>query len=684
MTSPFKVVAVSGGTYRPSRTLVLTQALIAELGQSLPIDSRVIELTDIAAPLGATLARNQAPAELQAVLDEIESADLLLVASPVYRGSYPGLLKHLFDLIDLNALIDTPVLLAATGNTSATRGPRPPVAPAVQLLPGDHPAHRGLRQRGRLRQLPDRQRAAEGAHPPRRRARRAAVRRTLRTVEDRLRCADERVLVPPDPRRWPLPRHQPGRAAGLAVLPEAGGTGGRQPWLSRRTDPHPTLLRRLLGGGLGLAPLTERLRFLVAIRPGIVSPTVSARMTATLDPVRWAPADQRGHRRRSRREPRRRHPFSATPSATRSPTSSSGLAARPAGRGGGLPRQAHPRGERQGALSAAATAVSAAVLRRFLGGRPRTGRRTGGRLPDLGRAVGGGGGENRRRAPASGSPWAYGEVRHPPACDRPRNRRRSLARRGQADRTHLRRNHRRRAAVLRPFRSGRPATHGRAARRPPRSPGDPAEPLGRGRPGARRRRHRAGRRSAAGGGAHRRIRRARHRQLHLLRLSAPGRGLPLRRTGLPAAVRTLRQPGRSWDDQPDRVVRRNDRQRRAAGSRRRLSSRAPEEKPPVNAKTRPEAQTPLQIVRRLAADFAENAAERDVAGGTPKAERDALRRSGLLSLIIPREYGGLGASWSETLQTVRELARVDSSIAHVYGFQHLMLATVRLFSRPEQ
>ncbi|MDX4018688.1 alkanesulfonate monooxygenase [Pseudomonas aeruginosa] len=111
---------------------------------------------------------------------------------------------------------------------------------------------------------------------------------------------------------------------------------------------------------------------------------------------------------------------------------------------------------------------------------------------------------------------------------------------------------------------------------------------------------------------------------------------------------------------------------------------APEEKPPVNAKTRPEAQTPLQIARRLAADFAENAAERDVAGGTPKAERDALRRSGLLSLIIPREYGGLGASWSETLQTVRELARVDSSIAHVYGFQHLMLATVRLFSRPEQ
>ena len=32
-----------------------------------------------------------------------------------------------------------------------------------------------------------------------------------------------------------------------------------------------------------LTPLTERLRFLVAVRPGIVAPTTAARMTATLD-----------------------------------------------------------------------------------------------------------------------------------------------------------------------------------------------------------------------------------------------------------------------------------------------------------------------------------------------------------------------------------------------------------------
>ncbi|NWA02992.1 acyl-CoA dehydrogenase family protein [Pseudomonas gingeri] len=93
---------------------------------------------------------------------------------------------------------------------------------------------------------------------------------------------------------------------------------------------------------------------------------------------------------------------------------------------------------------------------------------------------------------------------------------------------------------------------------------------------------------------------------------------------------------------------------------------------------------PLQTARLLAAEFAETAVERDERGGTPKAQRDALRHSGLLALSIPTQYGGLGASWSETLNVVREFAKVDSSIAHVFGFHHLMLATVRLFSRPEQ
>ncbi len=51
----------------------------------------------------------------RAAVETILHADALVVASPVYKGSYSGLFKHLFDLIDPSALAGKPVLLAATG-----------------------------------------------------------------------------------------------------------------------------------------------------------------------------------------------------------------------------------------------------------------------------------------------------------------------------------------------------------------------------------------------------------------------------------------------------------------------------------------------------------------------------------------------------------------------------------------
>lgn len=93
---------------------------------------------------------------------------------------------------------------------------------------------------------------------------------------------------------------------------------------------------------------------------------------------------------------------------------------------------------------------------------------------------------------------------------------------------------------------------------------------------------------------------------------------------------------------------------------------------------------PLQVARQLAEQFASTAAQRDARGGTPKTERDALRHSGLLALSVPVAFGGMGASWGETLGVVRELAKADGSLAHLFGFHHLMLATVRLFARAEQ
>ncbi len=89
-------------------------------------------------------------------------------------------------------------------------------------------------------------------------------------------------------------------------------------------------------------------------------------------------------------------------------------------------------------------------------------------------------------------------------------------------------------------------------------------------------------------------------------------------------------------------------------------------------------------VEALAADFAATAAARDKAGGTAKRERDLIRESGLLRLTIPVALGGAGADWIETLGVVRRLAAVDSSLAHLFGFHHLMLATFQFFGAPAQ
>ena len=117
MSTPLNVVALSGGTSRPSRTLALTEAILAELAEHLHIKPHLIELGEIARPLGSALWRSELPDTVEQPLRLVERADLLVVTTPVYRGSFTGHFKHLFDLIGQDALVDTPVLLAATGGS---------------------------------------------------------------------------------------------------------------------------------------------------------------------------------------------------------------------------------------------------------------------------------------------------------------------------------------------------------------------------------------------------------------------------------------------------------------------------------------------------------------------------------------------------------------------------------------
>lgn len=83
-------------------------------------------------------------------------------------------------------------------------------------------------------------------------------------------------------------------------------------------------------------------------------------------------------------------------------------------------------------------------------------------------------------------------------------------------------------------------------------------------------------------------------------------------------------------------------------------------------------------------ELAATAIARDKAGGTALHERQVLRDSGLLALSVPVEYGGLGGTWADVFDVVRQLANVDPSLAHLFGFHHLQLATARLFGPERQ
>ena len=90
------------------------------------------------------------------------------------------------------------------------------------------------------------------------------------------------------------------------------------------------------------------------------------------------------------------------------------------------------------------------------------------------------------------------------------------------------------------------------------------------------------------------------------------------------------------------------------------------------------------VSRQLAKLLARTAVERDRHGGHAAAERELIRQSGLLALTIPTRWGGLGGDWPTFYKVVRELARVDAALAHVFAFHHLQIASVLLYGDVEQ
>jgi FMN reductase len=102
--------------------------VLSEIGSLRQVRSRLVQLVDIGPELFQSItpdrfesfssfAAQRLSPHVRSVIQAIESADALVVGTPVYKASYSGALKHLFDLIPPNALTGKPVLLAATAGT---------------------------------------------------------------------------------------------------------------------------------------------------------------------------------------------------------------------------------------------------------------------------------------------------------------------------------------------------------------------------------------------------------------------------------------------------------------------------------------------------------------------------------------------------------------------------------------
>ena len=111
-----QIVLINGSPSSPSRSQGILDYAIALLSQE-GVETSLITVRDLP-PEDLVLGRYDSPAlELPKTL--IAKAQGLIIATPIYKASYTGLLKTFLDLLPQKALTDKVVFPIATGGTIA-------------------------------------------------------------------------------------------------------------------------------------------------------------------------------------------------------------------------------------------------------------------------------------------------------------------------------------------------------------------------------------------------------------------------------------------------------------------------------------------------------------------------------------------------------------------------------------
>ena len=117
------LAVVAAGLSTPSSTRLLADRLSAATVEALAergVDAQVhvVELREHARDLADALVTGVAGPGLAAAQEAVTGADGVIAVTPVFSGSYSGLFKTFFDVLDRRSLTGRPVLVGATAGTA--------------------------------------------------------------------------------------------------------------------------------------------------------------------------------------------------------------------------------------------------------------------------------------------------------------------------------------------------------------------------------------------------------------------------------------------------------------------------------------------------------------------------------------------------------------------------------------
>ncbi|WP_405095517.1 FMN reductase [Micromonospora sp. NBC_01412] len=117
------LAVVSAGLSQPSSTRLLADQLAAATRDELvragvEVELRPVDLREHAHDVVNNLLTGFPSPALRQALDAVAGADGVVAVTPIFNGSYNGLFKSFFDVLDSGALVDRPVLIAATAGTA--------------------------------------------------------------------------------------------------------------------------------------------------------------------------------------------------------------------------------------------------------------------------------------------------------------------------------------------------------------------------------------------------------------------------------------------------------------------------------------------------------------------------------------------------------------------------------------